>query len=398
MNQPNDVANVLIVDDEQHARSIASLWLTAEGYNCAEADGADSAWAYLQEHDIQLVTLDVRMPKRSGLDVLSDIVKTYPDTAVIMLTATGQTQTAIDSMMRGACSYLLKPFIREEFLFHVRRALERRQLILDKRQYTAHLEDEAKKRSTAIRSIQEHIFRGLLSVLSCRDGGLATRFQRVASSSELLAKAAGWSAEDVERLRMAAPMYDVGKLGIPDAILLKPGRLTPDEFRVMKTHTTIGAQILSSDDSPVLTMAREIAHNHHERWDGDGYPRGLARDAIPECARIVAIAEVYDAATHGRVYRPAIPEEKALDILRDGAGTQFDPMLLTLFFAHISEIRRLADQYPDAPVAAIPATTPRSTHDGIEREESRGCFGDSLAAVSESLAECESQSCSRRGA
>jgi len=142
-------------------------------------------------------------------------------------------------------------------------------------------------------------------------------------------------------------MHDIGKIGIPDAILQKPGKLTPEEFAVMKTHTRIGADILSGSKAPMLQMARDIALNHHERWDGKGYPRGLAAKAIPECARIVAIVDVYDALTHDRVYRPALPESEVLTIMQQGAGAHFDPLLMTFFFLHFSEIRRIATEHPD---------------------------------------------------
>jgi len=142
-------------------------------------------------------------------------------------------------------------------------------------------------------------------------------------------------------------LHDIGKIGIPDAILRKPGKLTPEEFEVMKTHTRIGADILAGSNVPLLQMAREIALNHHERWDGQGYPRGLAGKAIPESARITAIVDVYDALTHDRVYRPAMAEPEVLAIMQQGTGTQFDPLLMTLFFLHLSEIRRIAKEHPD---------------------------------------------------
>ena len=275
---------VLIVDDEKHIRSFVRLWLTAEGYRCAEADSAVAAWTYLQEHEVQLVTLDVNMPGRSGVDLLSDITKAYPDVAVIMLTAAGKTDTAITSLMHGALRYLLKPFMREEFVFHARRALERRQLILENRQHVLHLEEKVREQTIAIRRTQEEIIHKLVSVSLRREGETAMHIQRIGLFSELLAKAAGWSAIEAENLRMAAQMHDVGKIAIPDTILRKPGKLTPEESRVMKTHTTVGAQILSGSDTSLLKMAQQIALNHHEHWDGEGYPRGLAREAIPESA------------------------------------------------------------------------------------------------------------------
>ncbi|MFH1923305.1 MAG: HD-GYP domain-containing protein, partial [Planctomycetota bacterium] len=152
-----------------------------------------------------------------------------------------------------------------------------------------------------------------------------------------------------EQIRLAAPMHDVGKIGIPDAILQKPGKLTLEEFEIMKTHTVIGADMLTGSDVPMLQMAREIAFAHHERWDGSGYPNRLTGPDIPESARIVAIVDVYDALTHDRVYRPAMAEEEVLEIMRQGVGTHFDPCLSALFFSHLEDISQLAEENKDDP-------------------------------------------------
>ncbi|MDP6717728.1 MAG: HD domain-containing protein, partial [Pirellulaceae bacterium] len=171
--------------------------------------------------------------------------------------------------------------------------------------------------------------------------------KRVGLFSAVIAEAAGWPAAEAERIRMAAPMHDVGKIGIPDAILQKPGKLTHDEFEIMKSHAVIGAELLEGSESPMLETAQDIALHHHERWDGRGYPHGLAAMEITESSRIVAIVDVYDALTHDRVYRPALPEEKALAMMRADRGRHFDPHLLDLFFEVLPEIRAIAGLYPD---------------------------------------------------
>src|SRR4051812_40441227 len=147
---------------------------------------------------------------------------------------------------------------------------------------------------------------------------------------------------------MAAPMHDVGKIGIPDAILQKAGKLTPREFKQMKEHTTIGARMLAGSSSAVLQLAEKIALSHHERWDGSGYPLGLKGESIPEPARVLSIVDVYDALSHNRVYRPALAEAKVLNMMQGGLGTQFDPSLLGLFFTVYDDIRAIADSHPDA--------------------------------------------------
>ena len=210
-----------------------------------------------------------------------------------------------------------------------------------------YLEEKVREQTADIRRANEEVIDRLVSAAQWSDEETGMHIRRTGLLSEVLARAAGWFGDDVETIRQAAPMHDIGKIGIPDAILQKPGKLTPEEFAVMKTHTRIGADILSGSQSPMLQMARDIALNHHERWDGKGYPRGLAGKAIPESARIVAIVDVYDALTHDRVYRPAMPESEVLTIMQQGAGTQFDPLLMTFFFLHLSEIRRIAKEHPD---------------------------------------------------
>ena len=344
----NNSETVLVVDDDRHVRAIIVHWLTAQGYGCVEADSAEAAWKHLQEHQFHLLTLDVMMPGQSGLDLLHDVAKAYPDMAVIMLTGAGQTQTTTDALTHGACAYLLKPFLREELVFHVRKAIERRQLMIDKREYMLHLEEKVREQTREVRRSQEDVFQRLACASRYRDEETEMHIRRTGLLSELLAKAAGWSVEEAENLRMAAPMHDVGKIAIPDAILRKAGELTPEEFEVLKTHTVIGAKLLAGSDSPVLQMAAEIALNHHERWDGGGYPQGAAGQAIPESARIMAIVDLYDDLSHDRAGRPALPEEKVLALMQQEAGTHFDPLLMALLLSHCSEMRAIAEEYPDA--------------------------------------------------
>jgi hypothetical protein len=192
------------------------------------------------------------------------------------------------------------------------------ELLFEKRRYAGELEQKVRAQTAHIRRAQEEVIHRLLAASQWRDEETGMHVCRVGLLSELLAKAAGWPVAKCDGIRQAAPMHDVGKIGIPDAVLRKPDKLTPDEFEVMKTHTLIGADMLSGSNVPMLQMAREIALDHHERWDGRGYPHGLAGEDVPEGARIVAIVDVYDALTHDRVYRPAMPEEQALSILQQG--------------------------------------------------------------------------------
>jgi len=340
-------APVLVVDDEPVLRYMVTRWLAADGYVCAEAESAEAAWRHLQNNEVHLVTLDVNMPGMPSKQLLDRIKERLPETEVLMLTARAEAVSAIEFLTRGAAAYLIKPVNRGELIFQVEKALEHRQLKIGQREYTQNLEERVREQTLQIRRAHEETIHRLVNASAYRDEETGAHIKRVGLFGGALAQAAGWPPDQVEHMRMAACMHDVGKIGIPDAILLKPGRLTRDEFELMKTHTAIGARMLADAESPMLRIAHDIALNHHERWDGTGYPRGLADSAIPESARITSIVDVYDALTHDRVYRPAFPETKALDMIENGRGTQFDPSLLDLFFSTLPHLRQIALLNPD---------------------------------------------------
>lgn len=223
------------------------------------------------------------------------------------------------------------------------------------------LQEAQELRNKAIRKAHEETIQRLVTASLCRDEETGMHIKRTGLLSEMLAKAAGWSDFDAETIRLAAPMHDVGKIGIPDAILRKPQELTPEEYNIMKTHTTIGARMLAGSQSQTLAMAYDIALCHHERWDGRGYPRGLSGDAIPMAARIVSIVDVYDAVSHDRVYRKALPDADILKVFERGAGTQFDPKLTAIFLAHYDEARRIAGEHPDSAAAEMESPIPAAT-------------------------------------
>jgi putative two-component system response regulator len=363
-------AKVLVVDDESHIRRILSRWLVEAGYRCDQVADGSELWAYLQTHEVDLVTLDINMPGQSGLELLPQIKQLSPDTEVIMLTARGEANVVIDALTHGAYGYLLKPVERDEFLFQVRKALERRSLLLERREYTQQLEERVRQQTVVIRMAHEETILRLVCASQYRDEETGAHIRRTGLYSELMASVLGWSADRVETIRMAAPMHDIGKIGVPDAILCKPGKLTEAEFEIMKTHTTIGAAMLDGSDSAILQMGREVALCHHERWDGRGYPRALSGADIPESARIVALVDVYDALSHDRVYRRALPEVEVLSIMEKGAGTHFDPSLYSVFTALVAELRRISAANPDAPNDAPTSALPQSAAAPLGQPES----------------------------
>jgi putative two-component system response regulator len=266
-----------------------------------------------------------------------------------MLTGNRDTESAISALNAGAFGYLLKPARQDELLAQVNHGLELRRLRIERRRYTEGLEQRVREQTVEIRQAHEETIHRLVHAAATRDVETGAHIVRTGAFSEILARAAGWSPAEVERIRMAAPMHDIGKIGVPDAILRKPAGLTPEEYDVMKQHTVIGGRLLAGSNSSILTLAREIALAHHERWDGKGYPSGIAGEAIPEAARILSIVDVYDALTSDRPYRRAMKEEVVLKMMLAEQGRQFDPVLLTTFFSVLDQIHQAAGNHPDAP-------------------------------------------------
>ena len=332
---------ILIVDDEEHVRELLSRWVSDAGYNCVQVSSGEKAWHRLQDGAFSLLITDIMMPGMSGMTLLSSVRKRFPDVAVIMVTAISDRETAIQALQLGAYGYIIKPFDQNEVLISVVNALERRKLVLEGKHHERRLEKEVHDRTLDVRRREAEIILRLISASEYRDDETGAHIRRIGLYSAVLAEAAGWKPEDSEIIRLAGAMHDIGKIGVPDNILLKPAKLTAEEFEVVKRHSEIGARILGGSDIPLLCTASDIALSHHEKWDGSGYPQGLAGEAIPECSRIVALADVFDALSSHRVYRPAMPEMEAVAIMRKEKREHFDPRLFELFLFVLPEFRRI---------------------------------------------------------
>jgi len=339
--------NILVVDDEPYVRELLSHWLSAEGYHCAQAANAEEALVALQTDDFELVIADILMPGKSGIEFLALAKQQFPDVAVIMVTAVDDRKTAIRSLELGAYGYVIKPFEQNEVMINVVNALERRRLELQSRDYQRSLEERVREQTEDIRASREEICLRLMAAQQYRHDETGAHVRRIGLYAEALARRMGYSEEQAEMLRLAGPMHDVGKVGIPDSILMKPGKLDPQEWEIMKTHTIIGGRILEGPRIPLLNLAQQIALAHHEWWDGSGYPHGISGPDIPEPARIVAILDAYDALVHRRVYRPAVPEDEALAIMAKENGTHFDPDIYDVFLGMLAEIGSIRQQIRD---------------------------------------------------
>lgn len=338
-------AKILIVDDEPTICRVLSLRLTAETYVCATANKAERAFELLEAEPFALLITDINMPGMSGMALLELVRRRFPDLAVIMATAMDDRATAVKAMQLGAYAYLVKPYDLDEVTINVAQALERQRLLLESRQYQVRLEEEVRDRTADVRRREEELALRLVATADYRDQDTGAHIRRIGLYSAVLAANLGWEQSAVDDLKIAAPMHDVGKIGVPDSILLKPGPLTSTEFEAMKLHTKIGAGILSGSDIRLIVMARDIALSHHERWDGAGYPHGLAGEAIPEAARIVAIADVYDALLHPRVYKAAVDEQEALAIMLSERGRHFDPKMFDCFLTVVDQFRRIRREW-----------------------------------------------------
>ncbi len=340
---------VLIVDDDRQIRRVLNEFFLESGYTClVAANGREGLEAFDAERPPLTVT-DVNMPVMDGLTFLKQARAMEPDAAVLVLTGVGDVPTAVEALKFGAYDFILKPVNMDELLIAAERAVEHRQLVLERREYHALLErrvEEATRDLAATLNQLEDTYRSTLealgSAIDTRDLGTHAHSRRVRGYSLVIARAHGVSVADLRDIEHGVLLHDIGKIGIPDAILLKPGPLTPPEWQIMRTHPEIGRAII--EQIPFLRGAVPIVYHHHERWDGTGYPLGLRGDGIPLGARIFAVADAFDAMTFDRPYSRAISLEDARGEIQRCAGTHFDPSVVKTFGAVplevFEEIRR----------------------------------------------------------
>jgi putative two-component system response regulator len=330
-------ARILIVDDEPTNVEVLRRLLDRAGFNRLETttDARDAASMYVRFRP-DLVLLDLHMPHMDGLAVLDQLNEIVEASylPILMLTGDISPEARRDALSRGAKDFINKPFDNDEVLLRIRTLLETRFLYLQIQNHNQMLEAKVRERTRELESAQIEIIERLARAAEFRDDNTGQHTERVGQMAALLAKEMGLPDSQVALIRRAAPLHDVGKIGVPDAILLKLGRLTEQEFAVVKTHTVIGARILGGSRFPILRLAEEIAFNHHERWDGDGYA-GIARDAIPLAGRIVTVADVFDALTQKRPYKSAWPVDQAVAEIDRQRGRQFDPLLVDTFLTVI---------------------------------------------------------------
>ncbi len=341
-------ASILVVDDEVLVGEVIREWLKLDGYDCDFATGVSAAQEMFQRKNYQLLISDITMPGGSGIELLVQVKQSYPDLAVVMATAVDDRDTAKKALALGADGYVIKPFHMNEFLINIANILEKKRLAMESYKYEKILEEKVRDRTAEVRRREEEIALRLISATGCRDGETGEHIKRMGLYSVAIATALGWDQEEIDCIKMGAPMHDVGKIGIPDDVLQKPCSLSPEEFEVIREHPRIGATLLGGSDIPLLQMAVDIALCHHEKWDGTGYPCGLSGKDIPEAARIVAIVDVYDALCHDRVYRAKPYNEAEVLAIMDGKrGSHFDPEMYDCFRDLLPNIRKIRQDFAD---------------------------------------------------
>lgn len=343
-------ARILMVDDEPVNLKLLEKMLSTDGYANIHTltDSREVQATYEREH-FDLILLDINMPHLNGFEVMEGLKRVESDgyLPVLVLTAQSDRETRLRALEAGARDFLCKPLDRAEVLNRIRNILEVRLLHNDARDQNRILEEKVQARTRELYDTQLEVIRRLGRAAEYRDNETGLHIIRMSKFSQMMGEKTGMSERDTEMLLNASPMHDIGKIGIPDSILLKPGKLDAEEWKTMQTHTSIGAEILSGHSSPLLIMAREIALTHHEKWDGSGYPEGRSGTDIPLVGRIVAVADVFDALTSERPYKKAWPVEEAVSYIDEQAGKHFDPDLVAVFHEVLNDILAIKEQYAE---------------------------------------------------
>jgi putative two-component system response regulator len=325
-------SRILISDDEEANISLLRRILQRAGFTNVKSTMDARAVPDLVRHERpDQVLLDLWMPHLNGFEILEQLhpvleEATYLPILVVSADITAEAKTR--ALSQGAKDFLHKPFDLVEVMLRIRNLLETRHLYLELQRQNEVLEERVKERTRELEEAQIEVIYRLARAAEYRDHTTGQHTRRVGELSALLASILGLPQEDVELIRKAAPLHDVGKISLSDAILLKPGRLSPAELELNRSHTTMGAELLGGGHFPLLQMAEEIALTHHERWDGQGYPRGLTGEEIPLSGRIVAVADVFDALVHERPYKRAWTTEEAMAEIAEQSGKQFDPRVV----------------------------------------------------------------------
>ena len=353
---PDKTPVVLVVDDEELNLRLLDALLKPQGYQVFTARDGEEAIGMVHEVKPDIILLDIMMPRMNGFEVARKL-REDPETKIIpivMVTALQDVEDRVQALEAGADDFLTKPVDRTEMRARVKSLLKVKAYNDHMKNYQQELEAEVAQRTELLQLAYERITKSSLETIvrlsraaEYKDEDTGAHIVRMSNYSALLAERLGLNDATVQRILYAAPMHDVGKIGIPDQVLLKPGRLNPEEWKIMRQHTVIGGRILEGAKEGFIKLAEVIAMTHHEKWDGSGYPNGLAGRDIPVVGRVVALADVFDALMSKRPYKEPFSLEKSLDIIRGGRGGHFDPEVVDVFMDSLDSILEIKDKYRD---------------------------------------------------
>lgn len=347
---------ILIVDDQKTNRDVLKYQVLSLDHIPILAENGLSALAQINQHPPDLILLDITMPEMDGFQVLERVKsdRILNNIPVIMISALDETANIVRCIELGAVDYLIKPFnpillkARIDSALGTKRMRDQEEIYRNQiEEYNLKLEDRVRQRTQDLENTRLEIIRRLGHAAEYRDNETGMHVIRMSHYSAIIARAAGLDKEECESILNASPMHDLGKIGIPDNILLKPGKLDEQEWKMMKAHPGIGAKILSGSQSDLLKIAETIALVHQEKWDGSGYPKGLKGEEIPLVGRIVTIADVFDALTTERPYKKAWPVEKAVALIEKESGKHFDPQLVPIFKDVLPEILEIKEKFAE---------------------------------------------------
>lgn len=343
--------NILVVDDDTYVVDSVSALLRESGYSVISCNSGEQAVEQFLENNIELVLSDIKMPGLSGIDLLDRIHSIDAKMPVILMTGYAELNVAIDAIKRGAFDFITKPYNPNYILHTIEKAVKHARLLHLEEEYKQRLEETVKQQTKEIFNLSREVIRRLTAVAEFRDTETGAHISRIGLYANKIAESLNSDIEFMDAITYASSLHDIGKIAISDDILMKPGCLTAEEFEIMKSHTTIGHNILDGSTHATLKMSALIALTHHERWDGTGYPRGLKAEEIPIEGRIVIICDQYDALMSRRPYKPSLSHTEVFKIITEGDGRtmpcHFDPRIINAFVRNSAEFDEIFNSYQD---------------------------------------------------